>query len=366
MFIFVLTLVCTIGAIFALSHVFILGSFSDLEEKQSAQDISVLRGALAEQAQFLNTTVRVFAENDETYKYMGEPLYPYRELYLNEKKAQEFQLNFIVLLNRTGKIHDAMAYDLLSGRVIPLPTDMEERFQEPDFGATISSYPWGTSGILLTRDQPLILAMAPITMKNQEGVSRGTVIIGRFLDPSSLQRLSIVTNLPVTLYQIGEPSNPTSATRAIDQFTEGESVVYDHSTSGIVAAYTPIPDLNGSPALALKTERTRDIFTIGTIAVSYFILSLLLVAAIFIGIGLKLLNRAFDQIDKNIEQLAILGDHIRNPLTVIVGLADLHESEISEKIIHQARIIDDIVTQLDRGWIESEKIKEFLRKYSQR
>ncbi len=72
--------------------------------------------------------------------------------------------------------------------------------------------------------------------------------------------------------------------------------------------------------------------------------------------------KAFLQIEKNIEQLAILGDHIRNPLAVIVGIADLDAGPKSENIIQQARIIDQIITQLDRGWIESEKIREFLKK----
>jgi PAS domain S-box-containing protein len=72
--------------------------------------------------------------------------------------------------------------------------------------------------------------------------------------------------------------------------------------------------------------------------------------------------KAFLQIEKNIEQLAILGDHIRNPLAVIVGIADLEGGPTAENIIQQARIIDTIITQLDRGWIESEKIREFLKK----
>jgi PAS domain S-box-containing protein len=72
--------------------------------------------------------------------------------------------------------------------------------------------------------------------------------------------------------------------------------------------------------------------------------------------------KAFHQIEKNIEQLAVLGDHIRNPLSVIVGIADLEGGPIAENIIQQARIIDTIITQLDRGWIESEKIREFLKK----
>ncbi|MDD1680040.1 MAG: chemotaxis protein, partial [Methanoregula sp.] len=60
---------------------------------------------------------------------------------------------------------------------------------------------------------------------------------------------------------------------------------------------------------------------------------------------------------------AILGDHIRNPLAVIVGLSSLAPGDITDKIILQAREIDRIITQLDMGWIESEKVRDFIKRY---
>ncbi|MFA5269221.1 MAG: PAS domain-containing protein [Methanoregula sp.] len=74
-------------------------------------------------------------------------------------------------------------------------------------------------------------------------------------------------------------------------------------------------------------------------------------------------RKALEQIEKNIEQFAILGDHIRNPLAVIVGLSSMAPGDITEKIILQAREIDRIITQLDMGWIESEKVRDFIKKY---
>jgi len=74
-------------------------------------------------------------------------------------------------------------------------------------------------------------------------------------------------------------------------------------------------------------------------------------------------REALEQIEKNIEQFAILGDHIRNPLAVIVGLSSLAPGDVTDKIILQAREIDRIVTQLDMGWIESEKVREFIKRY---
>ena len=74
-------------------------------------------------------------------------------------------------------------------------------------------------------------------------------------------------------------------------------------------------------------------------------------------------KKAFTQIEENIHQLATLGDTIRNPLAVIVGLADLNEGELSDKIKKEAKEIDEYITMLDRGWIESEKVRDFLKRH---
>lgn len=73
---------------------------------------------------------------------------------------------------------------------------------------------------------------------------------------------------------------------------------------------------------------------------------------------------AFTQIEKNIEQFAILGDQLRNPLTAIIGLCDLlDDRETAAKIQARATEIDDLITRIDHGWIDSEKVRNIIRKY---
>jgi ABC-type uncharacterized transport system substrate-binding protein len=74
-------------------------------------------------------------------------------------------------------------------------------------------------------------------------------------------------------------------------------------------------------------------------------------------------HEALEQIEKNLEDMAILNDHIRNPLTVIVALADMDGGTIREAVLSQAREIDLLINKLDKGWLESHKIREFLRRH---
>ena len=72
---------------------------------------------------------------------------------------------------------------------------------------------------------------------------------------------------------------------------------------------------------------------------------------------------SLEQINRNFEELAILNDEIRNPLQVITGYILLEDSAYSKKMLDQVEIIDKLVNRLDRRWLESNKIRDFLKKH---
>lgn len=74
--------------------------------------------------------------------------------------------------------------------------------------------------------------------------------------------------------------------------------------------------------------------------------------------------KAFNQIEHNIEQFAILVDHIRNPLAAVQGFVEVYveNEEIQSKIREQIDRIVELIKKLEKGWVESEHIREFLRR----
>jgi len=71
------------------------------------------------------------------------------------------------------------------------------------------------------------------------------------------------------------------------------------------------------------------------------------------------------QIERNLGEFAILNDGIRNPLAVITGWLSMMEIGDKERgtLMHQIKQIDEMITQLDRRWVESEKVLGFLRRH---
>ena len=76
-------------------------------------------------------------------------------------------------------------------------------------------------------------------------------------------------------------------------------------------------------------------------------------------------SKAYTQVERNMEQFALLADHIRNPLQAIMGRAELlDDAGATEKIRQQVQRINGIIDQLDERWAESRKLSMFWRKYS--
>lgn len=90
-----------------------------------------------------------------------------------------------------------------------------------------------------------------------------------------------------------------------------------------------------------------------------------------IGIAIDITNqkkfederkRLLLQLEQNLVELALLNDKIRNPLTVISSLVEMHAPVIDTSISMCVRDIDDIINNLDKRWAESEKTLNFLQK----
>ncbi len=78
----------------------------------------------------------------------------------------------------------------------------------------------------------------------------------------------------------------------------------------------------------------------------------------------RLLVENIGELLVNMERLDQLNNQVRNPLQAIVGLADLEGGELADVIYKQAKEIDTIVQELDLGWRSSEKIRDFVKRFS--
>ncbi|MDD1724880.1 MAG: PAS domain S-box protein, partial [Methanospirillum sp.] len=73
--------------------------------------------------------------------------------------------------------------------------------------------------------------------------------------------------------------------------------------------------------------------------------------------------RTIVQIEENLVQLATINDQIRNPLGVITLLNDMQRGEYAETINDQIKAIDALIHEVDKQFVESDKVRMFLKKH---
>lgn len=71
------------------------------------------------------------------------------------------------------------------------------------------------------------------------------------------------------------------------------------------------------------------------------------------------------QLDENLEYFAHLVDQIRNPLAIMSGFVqvELDNEKIKNRLLKQIDRIEELIKQLDQGWMDTEDTRKYLKKY---
>ncbi|MDT8357335.1 MAG: PAS domain S-box protein [Methanomicrobiaceae archaeon] len=78
---------------------------------------------------------------------------------------------------------------------------------------------------------------------------------------------------------------------------------------------------------------------------------------------LRLLVERISKLLASVDEYGTRRNKIRDPLQVIVGIADMEGGKASERIVEQAKEIDTLIQEIDMGGLEAQNLREFLRKY---
>ncbi len=286
------TLTCTLIAFYIITHGIVLGAFVLLEEKNTQQNMNRFMNLLSEDLSSLDTMVRAWAPRDDTYTFLKDGNLQYIEKNFGPETFTSGRLNFMVFLNTSGAIYYAKAFDLDSNQQEPLPANIAEMITGNQVLRSFSQTNSSMSGFLMLADGPVMVASAPITTKNYDGVSRGTLIVGRFLDASEIQRIGQLTNQQVVIYERSEPGSPPDVREAQVELDANRSIFIEPDSPATIAGYAQIEDLYATPILIIKTQIPREIYAQGQATLNYFTLSYIVLVLIFAFVFLYLLDNS--------------------------------------------------------------------------
>jgi signal transduction histidine kinase len=282
-----LTMIGLLIALYIPLRLIVLGSFLDLETQTTRTEVVRAKNALDTAIAKLDGSANDYATWDDTYAFVQDGNSDYLEVNLADPSFLAGDINLIVIVNNSGQIVGAKAYDLDQQRSIPVPAFFRESstIRSALFQQNILDS--ATTGLALLPEGPMLVASRPIVTSENQGPIRGALLMGRYLDPALIDRLSEATHLNLTFFRPNDPQRPTE-TQALHTF---DTIMTQPLSANSIAGMILLPDVVGQPGLILRAETPRDIYAQGVTTVTYFTIALIVVALASLIVSLLGLER---------------------------------------------------------------------------
>jgi PAS domain S-box-containing protein len=273
------------------SQTLLIRSFTQLENKTTEQSVERSLNALSDEIDEIKTSAVDWAFWDDTYSFAldGNPDYIHSNM--ADSTFNTLRLNLMLFINPSNELVYGKSFDLTTGEETPVPQSLVASLT-PDYPLLTHSGPDDVlSGVMLLPENPLLIVACPILDSSNAGPSHGTLIMGRYLDSAEIAQLGEHMNLSLNLTRYDTVPLPADFAAAVKSISDVKPVFVKAVNEQSLSGYAIVRDIYQHPALVLRVTSARDIYSQGQMAVSYFILAMLLVGGVSGLVGVIFLDR---------------------------------------------------------------------------
>jgi len=264
-------LLVTLVVLFTVVGPRLSATFARLEVTEVREHIARAVNAIDAELESMESTAGDWGSWDDTYEYVAGELLSYYGDNMTASSLATLRLNLMLLTGLDGEPIAFTAIDLQNSEHVEAPAELlSAPYVSSLFPAAVDEETPLISGLVRLSDGLLLVAAHAILTSQEEGPSRGVLIVGRFLDPAEAERLAEQTHLIVAVRDLDDPRFDASILdRLIGRSAEPEDIIV-HPTSGdSIAGHTLLRDLRGEPVAVVSIETTRDTYQAGRAAISY-------------------------------------------------------------------------------------------------
>lgn len=305
------TLVSLVGVLYSASSTILLRGFSHIEQQETRENVKRVQEALANDLAQLNITTRDWAEWDETYAFIENRNKAYINTYLNDNNIASIKLNLMLYVHSSGRIVYGKGFDLAHQKSIPISQNLKKYLFDRSLLRQLSQ---GSSltGLVMLPEGPILIAARPVLKTDGSGPSRGTLIMGRYLNATAIKHLAVRTHLSITFYPVEDPQLPDDVQAVRDLLLHKVPILVQPLNTQTVAGYTIIKDISGQPALIVRVDLPRNIYQQGQASIYYLVLSVLVVGLVFSAATLLLLEQLvlsrLSRLSNDVQSIGTSGD----------------------------------------------------------
>lgn len=270
-----LTLGTLLVLLYLTARVILLDNYNQLEEQKVTRDMKRTVSALDNNISNLRDFTGDWAGWDDTYQFVVDTNEKYVWDNLQDGTFIGQRLNLILVINAEGQMVYSRAYDLENRKEMQLPRELEQHLTKKSPLLQHLNTSSQVSGIVMLSQGPLLLASRPIISSQLTGPIRGSLIMGRFLDSRELNRLSDTTLLNLSMEPYEQFKKGVGQGGGEPVLDLQKNFAVQPVGTDVIAGYALVKDLYGGPALVLKSQMPREIYSQGRASLRWLLLSLL-------------------------------------------------------------------------------------------
>ncbi len=284
-------LMAVLAVLYLASRIIVLSSFSELEARDTRQNVQRVVNALQDQLSALNDKSADWAIWDDAYGFMEDRNPAFVQSNLPSRTFSDLKLSFMLFIDTSGTLVLGRGFDLEANREVPYPESLIRQMRDDSFLLDHPDPNSNKKGIVLLPEGPAMVTSRPIVTSEGEGPIRGTLIMGRYLTSAGIARLGETTRLAVNGLRIDDARMPADWQRVRAELGAGAAPLVRPLTDDTVAGYVLVKDVYGHPAMMLRVESPRDIYKEGLATLRYQMVTILVAGVVFVLSTLLLLER---------------------------------------------------------------------------
>lgn len=254
---------------YLIQQFFIMPSFFLLEEEIAIQNTNRILEAIKRELDQIEPSVSDWAYWTDTLEYVKGERSDYPEVNLNYGNTlSSLSMNYLGIYDLNGKSVWVQGFDLNTGQIVELGQLTGKGLPRDHPLLQHTRLDSVSKGIIQTLEAPMLVVAKPILTNEITGPIAGTLIFGRFLNESFVERISNTTKLPFKL----TPSTSqwvTSGWRGAP--TANQGIVYAKLSPSVTGnkwqVVSTIGDIFGRPVVDLSVITSRKVSKQGSNAV---------------------------------------------------------------------------------------------------
>ena len=289
-----ITILTGIFVISLFSYTYLTDSYTDLEKRNIEEIFDKELLTLSNEETYLKSSVGDWARWDETYYYIKDKNEGYETKNLNFESVNNLNIDFIIYVQNDQTVIQAIKVNSSKKDLDPIPDDIVwQMISIPGFlnFASILDY---HSGYIILPYGPVMMVSTPIITSTYKGPSDGYLIMGKILDPETTEKITVDSDLNVTLVAISSETLK-SLNLLQDNLSTFDNRIFI-SSKGFISCSRLIPTLNSEGVLEYTITRHTNLInqgknTIDTFILFQLILGIIIIIISFISVDFLVLKR---------------------------------------------------------------------------